>query len=254
MLHPSRLKHVSLCFIKKRDRSVNFATTRLLSGYHRLQNGKRTSGRPTTLEVTSVERALYYHLPRVQVPKQLISQTSITNPHFQERHPSASGNDVEFKAIYRLPYIQHIRFLSRLKLAQTIFVVGIVPPLGILKYMDLITDAQFLFPLCAANFSLIMLYCMSLYLRRIIGVMYINQNCLKLKVSHLDFWGRRQNFVVDVKDVLSASEIGDSKEILMRKFQTFESKKYFYFSLKYGKVLNEQIFYEIFGKPETTVN
>lgn len=57
-----------------------------------------------------------------------------------------------------------------------------------------------------ANAALIMLYLMSNFGRRLIGVISISEDATVIRIGYLNFWGFRRNVIVPVEDIMPLLE------------------------------------------------
>ncbi|XP_033633702.1 transmembrane protein 186-like [Asterias rubens] len=165
----------------------------------------------------------------------------------EQLHRTTDNGQIEYFTIYRFPYMKHLRVISRLKLAQTIFTVTIVPPICYFYSLGYISENQAFYSVTLATFALMMLYAMSIYLRRIIGFIYLHRDGTKIKVAHLTFWGKRQEQSIPVSDVVPIGESGDKPTEIMLLLRRYSSTQKLYFSLKYGQMTDRDKFCEVFG-------
>lgn len=153
----------------------------------------------------------------------------------------------KYTLIYHLPHIKLIRAVSRLKLLQTAITVVILPPVvGLYLHGDV---SLFLvsYSTGIAVFAGVMLYTASHFFRRVVGMMYLDPSQTTLKVSHLTFWGKRNDIYLPVSDVMTIGDTGDSKNERILRLKTYSSQQTFYFSTHFGRVVDEQGFQRVFG-------
>ncbi|XP_040295719.1 transmembrane protein 186 [Bufo bufo] len=161
-----------------------------------------------------------------------------------------TGDSAKFTLIYKFPAIRFCRVVSRLKLAQTTLTVLLLPPVYYYYLQGQITQFSVIYCTGTALFAGIMLYGLSSYLRRIIGMLYVNDNLTTVKVSHITFWGNRKNIFVPINDVKQLSETGDGKREILRQFARYSKPDILYFSTQYGYVLDREKFTLVFGELE----
>ncbi|XP_071498862.1 transmembrane protein 186-like [Diadema antillarum] len=168
--------------------------------------------------------------------------------HQQEQNGVPSQETLpEFIPFYRLPSIVGLRVLSRVKIAQTCLTLAILPPLGYYHSLGVVATWQLQFCIGTATFALFMLYAMSFYLRRVIGAMYMHKKGHVIKVSHLSFWGTRQDLLVPVNDIVPLGEGGNKEGEIVKKLERYSTKQTLYYTLRYGRVINPEAFEEAFG-------
>ncbi|XP_029991553.1 transmembrane protein 186 [Sphaeramia orbicularis] len=153
----------------------------------------------------------------------------------------------KYTMIYRLPHIKLLRAVSRLKLLQTAITVVILPPVYILYFHG---DVSFFFVSYSTGLALfagVMLYTASHFFRRVVGMMYLDPTQTTLKVSHLTFWGKRNDIFLPVSDVMTIGDAGDSVGETIMKLRRYSSPQTFYFSTYFGRVLDKEAFEKVFG-------
>ncbi|NXG15493.1 TM186 protein, partial [Grallaria varia] len=161
---------------------------------------------------------------------------------------AVDGRTEEFKLVYRFPWIKYCRVLSRLKLLQTATTVAMLPPMWYLYLQEQVSQNVLLYTTGLAAFAGAMLYGMSYFFRRIIGLIYLSETGQTVRVAHLTFWGRRNDIYCPIETVVTLDEVGDSKEELLLQFKRYNSTDTLYFTIKYGKIVDREKFTQIFGK------
>ncbi|XP_062999470.1 transmembrane protein 186 [Elgaria multicarinata webbii] len=163
-----------------------------------------------------------------------------------EKQSSAESLE-PLRLIYRFPGIRICRLLSRLKLLQTGLTFLIVPPVWYLYWQSQTSQTQCLYITGIACFAAAMLYGMSFYLRRIIGMMYLNDSGSLLKVSHLTFWGGRRDIYCPVETVMTLGDVGECGNDLLLQFKQHDRDHFLYFSLRLGQIVDPAGFAKVFG-------
>uniref|UniRef100_A0A8C7MJ59 Transmembrane protein 186 n=1 Tax=Oncorhynchus kisutch TaxID=8019 RepID=A0A8C7MJ59_ONCKI len=148
------------------------------------------------------------------------------SPHVTALTKYSDLSTPKYNLIYSLPHIKLLRAVSRLKLIQT----------GITIYSTGI-----------AAFAAVMLFSASHYLRRVVGMMYLDESQTTLKVSHLTFWGRRKDVYLPVTDVMTLGDTGDSIGETILRLKRYSSSETLYFSTRLGRVVDRQAFEKVFG-------
>lgn len=154
---------------------------------------------------------------------------------------------LKYNMIYTFPHIKLVSALSRLKLLQTGITVVILPPVYFLYLQGDISFFLVGYTTGIAVFAGIMLYTASHFLRRVVGMMYLDPSQTTLKVSHLTFWGRRHDIYLPVTDVMTIGDTGDSANEKILKLKRFSSPQTLYFSTYFGRVVDKQGFEKVFG-------
>nr|XP_033770845.1 transmembrane protein 186 [Geotrypetes seraphini]XP_033770846.1 transmembrane protein 186 [Geotrypetes seraphini] len=171
--------------------------------------------------------------------------STVSSPQSQQN--CGVQDSQQFTLIYRFPAIRFCRALSRLKLLQTSITVLLLPPVYYFYVMGQASYESLLYSFGIAIFAGGMLYCLSYYLRRIIGMIYLNKAGTILKVSHLTFWGRRNNIFIPVENVMTLMETGDDKGEMLLLFKRYDSPAVLYFTIKYGHIVDRERFLQVFG-------
>lgn len=153
----------------------------------------------------------------------------------------------KYTMIYTLPHIKLLRAVSRLKLLQTAITVVILPPVFFFYLQGDIPFFLVSYTTGIALFAGVMLYTASHFFRRVVGMMYLDPSWTTLKVSHLTFWGRRNDIYLPVSDVMTIGDTGDSENETILKLRRYSSPQTFYFSTHFGRVVDQQGFQKVFG-------
>ncbi|XP_061888330.1 transmembrane protein 186 [Entelurus aequoreus] len=154
----------------------------------------------------------------------------------------------KFDVFYKFPHMKLCRAISRIKLLQTGITVVILPPVYILYFMG---DASLFlvnYSTGVAVFAGVMLYTASHFLRRVVGMMYLDSSKTTLRVSHLTFWGQRHDIYIPVSDVKTLGDTGDSLKESILKLKRYSTPQTFYFSTHFGRVVDKLQFEKVFGK------
>ncbi|KAM9291131.1 transmembrane protein 186 isoform 2-T2 [Morus bassanus] len=161
------------------------------------------------------------YLGRQRVPSVFLCHSA---PAAVVRQQAVAEKTEEFKLVYRFPGIRYCRVLSRLKLLQTATTMVMLPPIGYLYLQDQVSQNILLYTTGIALFAGAMLYGMSYFFRRIIGLIYLNETGRTVKVAHLTFWGRRNDIYCPIETVMTLDEVGDSKGELLLQFKRLTGK------------------------------
>lgn len=105
-----------------------------------------------------------------------------------------------------------------------------------------------------ASFALAMLFWMSHFLRRLVGILYVNESGTLLRVAHLTFWGWRQDTYCAVSDMMPLSESEERVQDVFLRIQQYSGKQTFYLTLRYGRILDRDRFSQVFGTLATLKN
>lgn len=225
---------------------------------HSSATGKRSSVpfcRPKWFQAHNLSQVLNHGQPSNNCKKVSSVAEVVYYKHFAtERHAYLEENEgrspdaEQFKAIYRFPHIRLFQVISRLKLIQTAITIVLLPPVYFLCFQGAISSYLVSCATALAAFAAVMLYSLTYYLRRFIGMMYMNESGTMLKVSHLTFWGRRNDIYVPVKNVMTLADTGDSRHETVMQFKRYDTSDVLYFTLRYGQIMDKQKFSHVFGE------
>lgn len=149
--------------------------------------------------------------------------------------------------IYRLPHIKILAVVSRLKLIQTGITLAILPPVYYFSFYGDLSLSLVGYTTGIAGLAGVMLYAASHFLRKVVGMMYLDSAQTTLKVSHLTFWGQRHSIFLPVSDVMTLGDTGDSLTETILKLKRYSNADTMYFSLSYGRIIDKQAFQKVFG-------
>nr|XP_055074003.1 transmembrane protein 186 [Misgurnus anguillicaudatus] len=153
----------------------------------------------------------------------------------------------KYNLIYAFPPIKGLRALSRLKLMQTGITVILLPTVYYLYLQGDASATLLTYTTCIAGFAGVMLYSISHYVRRVVGMMYLDSTQTILKVSHLTFWGHRRDIYVPVSDVMTLGDTGDTKGEVILRMKRYSSSDTMFFSTRLGRVVDKDAFGKVFG-------
>ncbi|XP_044513247.1 transmembrane protein 186 [Gracilinanus agilis] len=179
---------------------------------------------------------------RMQVPSLYVGRAISTSPD----KPSTIETE-KFQMIYRFPGIKLCGSLSRMKILQTGITMVILPP-GFHWYMEGLIPLNSLFLMGGvASFALAMLYWISHFFRRLVGILYVNEAGTVLRVAHLTFWGWRQDTYCQVANIIPVSDTSERPFDVFLKIKQYDDGQTFYLTLRFGRVLDRKRFVEVFG-------
>lgn len=92
-----------------------------------------------------------------------------------------------------------------------------------------------------------MLYTISYYVQRVVGMMYLDDTHTTLKVSHLSFWGHRRDTYLPASDIMTLGDAGDSPGEVILRLKRYSCSDTLYFSTRLGRMLDKNGFEKVFG-------
>lgn len=155
----------------------------------------------------------------------------------------------KYTPIYKFPYIRGVSIINRLKFYQSVVSVLSIPSSLVLCTLNLVNSDVALTTIGIAISGCTFFYSMGYITNNVIGIMYINGNKTKLKIAYVDFWGRRKDVFIPMKDNVPSSEIPTSfTDHVYWKFKNSSIPNTLKISTRYGNVFDKEVFYKIFSK------
>lgn len=98
-------------------------------------------------------------------------------------------------------------------------------------------------------FACAMLYIMGSFFSKTIGLISLRDDEKMVRMSHLDFWGKRKDVFVDIQNIIPLSELPENPLAAPYiKLRRYDKKGFLIFPLRFGKVKDMDKFELIFGK------
>uniref|UniRef100_A0A672QD66 Transmembrane protein 186 n=1 Tax=Sinocyclocheilus grahami TaxID=75366 RepID=A0A672QD66_SINGR len=175
---------------------------------------------------------------------------TVTHTVQNQIQPASFCSDLasrKYSPVYTFPVIKGLRALSRLKLMQTGITVVLLPAVYYLYLQGQASVMLLSYSTGIAVFAGVMLYSISHYVRRVVGMMYLDSTQTVLKVSHLTFWGHRRDIYVPVSDVMTLGDSGDTEGEPILRLKRYSCSDTMYFSTRLGRVVDRNAFEKVFG-------
>lgn len=119
------------------------------------------------------------------------------------------------------------------------------PPLSFWYYTGSIGSNHLIYGFSAATGTVIALCCISYIFRCILGEIAYCQITQTVRLSHLDFFGRRHDLEVHADKIVPYS---DSRSLgALQKLEVVDFDEVFYYSLRYGRIINMEQFRKVIG-------
>jgi len=176
--------------------------------------------------------------------------TAAKHPAVQNDVQASSSKlhaNAQFTVFYRFPYITAARFISRLKLYQTAVVVLAVPPTVYYYNIGDIGLEPCVGIIAASTVALTMLYIFTNFFQRVVGLVALSSDEKLVRLSHLTFFGGRNDLVVPVDDIVPLSDTSEISNDVFVKVHRYSTTDTLYMSLLYGRIENVETFQKIFG-------
>ncbi|XP_061377405.1 transmembrane protein 186-like [Danaus plexippus] len=116
---------------------------------------------------------------------------------------STSGNTpekAEFENVFSFPFIKYMAMVNRLKVYQGLASCIVVPSCGILEMMNVIPGNTFYAAAYTGMTGVAVLSLFTLPFNNVIGQLYISEDNKQIKISSLNFFGKRIDKIVNVDD------------------------------------------------------
>lgn len=176
----------------------------------------------------------------------VLRQKTLLSPHSIAIRCSSQNQldrktSTEFEPVYKLPFIVTARIICRLKLYQTVIVLG-------LAGTSIATQADLLIPLSLCTVSLAMLGTMGEFFRKLIGIIYVNPATYEVKIAHLTFWGNRKDVYYHMNEIIPPVDNGENlSDTYVKLAFVDKSISPLYLSVKHGHVINKELFDKVIG-------
>ncbi|KAM9792673.1 transmembrane protein 186 [Neosynchiropus ocellatus] len=174
-------------------------------------------------------------------------QSGCAAPQIQRLRCYTDLSTLKYNMIYTFPHIKLLRAISRMKLFQTGLTVVVLPPVYTLYLLGHVPLSLATYSTGGALFAGIMLYAASHFFRRVVGMMYLDPSQTTLKVSHLTFWGKRNDLYMPVTDVMPVADTGDSANEVILRLKRYSTADTLYFFSRYGRIVDKEAFERVLG-------
>jgi len=161
---------------------------------------------------------------------------------------SASLNaDVQFTVFYRFPYIVPARFISRLKLYQTAVVILSVPPTLYGYKIGALSLEASTGVIGMSTLAMIMLYIATNFFQRIVGLLALSSDEKLVRMSHMTFFGNRNDVVIPIEDIVPISDMNERCNDIFVRVRRYSRADMYYMTMLYGQIENVETFHKVFG-------
>ncbi len=145
---------------------------------------------------------------------------------------------------YRWPTMRHFRLISRIKLYQTSTMLLLLPPIAWWYSTDVITGHTLCYATLAATATTGVLSVLSYYFTKVAGEMTLVGGDV-LRLSTLTFMGGRQEYQYPVSSIVPFADTNVDGAI--QRLEVNGENTYFLYSIRYGQILNHNIFEKLLG-------
>lgn len=162
--------------------------------------------------------------------------------------PAAGSAEGSWNPIFHFPGIVLTASVKRLKL-YPVGVTGATVPICLgLAYADIlsVTAAQICGSIGLTSTLTLLLF--SYLTNNLVGYVYTDEDCKRVKISFVDFHGKRQDRIYSIDDIVPRSELGRSLLKFYFPVKNHDNGDVYRLIHKYGEVYNEQAFNKVFGR------
>ena len=201
-------------------------------------NGLKSNWAPFSL--TKLDYSNNFNLPLSSQKKIFLStesRDSVVDNEVKKSIPLKDG----YIPIYKFKYIVHAYVLCRLKIFQTALVTCSVP-------FVIFANEGVIVIFGLSSFAILMLCVMGEAFRKFVGIVYYHPKKDAVCISHLTFWGQRQDSYFDIQDIVPLTDSeGDLSDIYLVIRTYSDPKSKYWLTIKYGEILDKDKFYNVFG-------
>lgn len=166
-----------------------------------------------------------------------------------EEKLSETADDSEWKTIFHYPHIKGLRMLCRVKVYQSVGTLVVCPPLFLAEFMGWMSPVATHALVALTLSASVVLLTVGYLSERVVGIMYVNKDCSRLRVAHMTFWGNREDHVFHTSDVASFSDTGQAWGTWFLKLHRYSSPNDpLFVSLKHGGIVDREMFEKVFGR------
>ncbi|XP_017040806.1 transmembrane protein 186 isoform X2 [Drosophila ficusphila] len=155
----------------------------------------------------------------------------------------------EWRTVYSLPSIRFVAAISKLKVYQTVLTAAGMPIVFALGNAgQLSTDALAIYSAVGIS-GLVTLTLASYAAANLVGFIYVNEQQDLIKLAYVDFWGRRQESLLETEDLLPSCEQASPSRLRFVSPICLRSdpKKRYKLLNRFGQVSDPQLFEGLFG-------
>ena len=187
----------------------------------------------------TIDTARWKHQGKVQAdPSRVIYKSK----------PYRPTRSADFKEIYRFKLITFTRLITAAKVYQTALTIIGAPVAIYLQSVGVLSMLGCTVFCSLTAFACVMLYIMSVFSQRIACIIYLNKKSQEVEISHLTFWGRRQDARLNVTDIQPVSDTTEKMTSTYLRLKTYNKGPPFYLFLSiFGQVSDADVFKSVLG-------
>ncbi|PSN32226.1 hypothetical protein C0J52_17241 [Blattella germanica] len=227
----------------------------ILRTLNRSFNKKQFNNGIQKLCLMQCENTKYHNLSFKTYQSYKSKNTSLVNyakaVYYSTRITQESSNldsSKEYKMFYKFPYIQIGGIVNKLKKWFTIAIFAGSPVAVGLKSLDIISSDTVSVFLALGGATCITLYSAGIVFYKLVGSIYLSTDGSMVKVSHLDFWGRRVDTFCATTDVVPLSDLAENSTDPYVNFRQYSNPSKLRLTVRFGRIIDDHLFTQVFGK------
>ncbi|XP_072932010.1 transmembrane protein 186 [Epargyreus clarus] len=144
----------------------------------------------------------------------------------------------QFETVFSFPSIKYVALLNRLKVYHLFGTCTIIPSCGLMEMANIMPEYTFLTAAYIGLTGAALFAIGSAPFRNVIGFLYISDDNQLIKISSVDFWGKRKDRIVKADDWVPLLDMKPKvMDAIYLSPQLADGTKYKLF-VKFGNVLN----------------
>lgn len=152
---------------------------------------------------------------------------------------------------YRWPTMRHFVFISRLKLYQVSGMLVLLVPMTVWHHVGTVDLSTLTFAWAAAAGTTGVFAVLSKLFTRCVGELALVTHSGDIRVSTLTFMGRRKDVVIPADSIVPYSDTANRLSSPFQRLELTNSSHTYWYSMRYGKVLNTDIMAMVTGISKT---
>ncbi|XP_053696321.1 transmembrane protein 186 [Sabethes cyaneus] len=201
-----------------------------------------------------VIRQFYFHhslaptAASVRLVRKCSTKSLQTEQPVPELKADSAGPNVAWNTIYHFPGIMLTASIKRLRLYPIAFAAFTVPVSIALAYSEIcsIMTSQICGSLGLSSTLTLLLF--SYFTNNLVGYVYTDERLLHVKISYVDFHGKRQDRVYPIDEIVPRTELGRSLFKFYFPVKNPNNTEVYKLIHRYGQIYDVQAFSTVFGK------
>ena len=91
------------------------------------------------------------------------------------------------------------------------------------------------------------LYSVGMIFYKLVGSIYLSSDSSTVKISYLDFWGKRVDVCCPLSDIVPFSDTNERTMDVYVNLRRYSTPQKLHFTLRFGSVLDTKLFTDVFG-------